>query len=199
MRLPIFAATAALLIAASAGCSGSKQNPAPYGTGDPSLAAINVNGGPLDPFLTDGNSVRSALATLTPKYHPLRITNISARNVGGLIVDVVEPVHRDKVVRFFIQPDGKTVGPIPVKLVVAGAVATPAVIAQLAFDPNIIAFDRLNAAARDAIARSKLKDGRISQWGLGGAKKHVYIVIDAFPMRRALLYDHQLRFVRVVQ
>lgn len=199
MRVHTLTATAALLVAALAACSGSKQNPAPYGTGDPNLAAINPYGGPIDPFLTNGDAVRKALATLPARYSPVRLTSISAQNGGGLIADVVEPVRADKVVRYIFQSSGKTLGPIPVKLVIAGAVATRADIAGLAFDPNTIAFSRLADGVRDAIARSKLQNGRISQWGLGGAKKHVYMIIDAVPLRRALLYDHQFRFVRTVE
>ena len=201
MRVYSLAAGALVLAGALAACSGSKQNqnPAPYGTGDPTLAQANPNGGPLDPFLTDGDAVRRALATLAPHYAPLRLTSISAQSSSGLILDVVDPARRDKVVRYILFPGGKTFGPIPVKLVVAGAVATPADIARLEFDPNTIAFGRLASAVRDAIAHSKLSDGRVSQWGLGGAKKHVYIIIDAMPERRAVLYDRQLRFVRVFE
>jgi hypothetical protein len=203
MRVHSIAAGAVVLVAALAACSGSKQNqnqnPAPYGTGDPTLTAINVNGGPINPFLTDGNAVRRAIATVAPHYAPLRLTSISAVSGAGLVLDVVEPIRRDKVVRYMFSPNGKTLGPIRVKLVVAGAVATPADIAALAFDPNTIAFERLAPAVRDAIARSKLQDGRISQWGLGGAKKHIYMVIDAVPLRRFVLYDHHLRFVRTVE
>lgn len=201
MRVHSLAAAAAILVAALGACSGSKQsqNAAPYGTGDPMLAQVNPYGGPLDPFLTDGNAVRKALSRLAARYAPLRLTSISAVAGHGLTIDVVEPIRSDKVVRYMIFPTGKTLGPIPVKLVVGGGVATPADISTLAFDPNTIAFERLKPAVRDAIARSKLQDGRISQWGLGGAKKHVYMIIDAIPLRRAVLYDHQLRFVRVME
>jgi len=201
MRVHVLAAAAAMLVAAIVGCSGSKerQNPAPYGTGDPALAEVNPYGGPLDPFLTDGGAVRKALATLPARYAPLRLTSISATEGRGLTIDVVEPIRHDKVVRYMILPTGKTFGPIPVKLVIANKVATPADIAQLEFDPKAIAFERLTPAVREAITRSKLQDGRISQWGLGGAKKHVYMIIDAIPLRRAVLFDHRLHFVRVVQ
>jgi hypothetical protein len=199
MRVHSLSVSAAIFAAALVACSGSKENPAPYGTGDPTLAAVNPYGVALNPFLTDGNAVRRALATLAPRYVPFRITSIAATSGGGLTVDVVTPVRRDKVVRYILLPTGKTYGPIPVKLVVSGAIATAADIAQLAFDPNTIAFGRLTPAVRDAIARSKLQKGRISQWGLGGAKKHIYMIIDAMPLRHAVLYDHQLRFVRIAE
>jgi hypothetical protein len=199
MRVHSLSATAAILAAALVACSGSKQSPAPYGTGDPTLAEVNPYGGPVDPFLTDGDAVRKVLATLAPHYAPFRITSITATSGGGLTLDVVEPIRRDKVVRYIFIATGKTFGPIPVKLEVGGAIATPADIARLAFDPKTIAFNRLTSAVRDAIARSKLQHGRISQWGLGGAKKHIYMIIDAVPLRRAVLYDHQLRFVRIAE
>ena len=199
MRVHSLSATAAILAAALVACSGAKQSPAPYGTGDPTLAEVNPYGGPVDLFLTDGDAVRKVLATLAPRYAPFRITSITATSGGGLTLDVVEPIRRDKVVRYIFIATGKTFGPIPVKLEVAGAIATPADIARLAFDPKTIAFNRLTSAVRDAIARSKLQHGRISQWGLGGAKKHIYMIIDAVPLRRAVLYDHQLRFVRIAE
>jgi|HubBroStandDraft_6_1064221.scaffolds.fasta_scaffold665332_2 hypothetical protein len=39
---------------ALAACSGSSAGHNSYGSGDPSLAAPNLGGGPIDPFLTDG-------------------------------------------------------------------------------------------------------------------------------------------------
>jgi hypothetical protein len=201
MRIHVVAAAAAFVVAGLAACSGSKQaQTAPYGTGDPALAAMNPFGGPIDPFLTDGDSVQRALHTVAAHYHePLRLTSISAHSNGALIVDVQLETNRGKVVRYIIAQDGKTLGPIPVKLLVMGTPATPKDVALLVFDPNTIAFARLNAAARDAIKRSKLPDGRVSQWGLGGAKKHVYVIVEATGgKRRIILLDHGLGFVKMI-
>jgi hypothetical protein len=200
MRIHVVAAAAAFVVAGLAACSGSKQaEPTPYGTGDPKLAAMNPYGGPVDVFLTDGAAVQRALHTVAAHYHePLRLTSISAHASGALIVDVQLQTNRGKVVRYIISQDGKTLGPIPVKLLIMGVPATLKDVAILAFDPNTIAFARLNAAARDAIARSKLKGGHVSQWGLGGAKKHVYVIVEATGgAHRILLLDHQLHFVKM--
>lgn len=200
MRKLVVAAVAAFVVAGSAACSSSKQaQTAPYGTGDPALAAMNPYGGPVDVFLTDGGAVQRALHTVAAHYRqPLRLTSISAHASGALIVDVQLQTNHGKVVRYIVSQDGKTLGPIPVKLLIMGVPATPKDVAILAFDPNTIAFARLNTAARDAIARSKLKDGRVSQWGLGGAKKHVYVIVEATGgAHKILLLDHQLRFVKM--
>ena len=201
MRILIVAAFAAFVVAGSVACSGSKQaqTTAPSGTGDPALAAMNPYGGPVDVFLTDGGAVQRALHTVAAHYHePLRLTSISAHANGALIVDVQLQSNRGKVVRYIISQDGKSLGPIPVKLLIMGVPATPKDVAVLAFDPNTIAFARLNAAARDALARSKLKDGRVNQWGLGGAKKHVYVIVEATGgAHKILLLDHHLQFVKM--
>jgi hypothetical protein len=79
----------ALLLAA---CSGSAGRGSSYASGDPNLAAANPGGGPIDPFLTNGDAVLSALDAITARSgRPLRVTSISADQMNGLMVDVQEP------------------------------------------------------------------------------------------------------------
>lgn len=200
MRPYAFAALVALLAIAAA-CSGGKAgSPAPYGTGNPQLAAANPYGGPSDPFLTDGNAVLQALDTIGRRYRaPLRLTSISAHAAGGLILDVQKPVDKGHVERYIVSPDGKVLGPIPVKLVVNGGLATRHDIDILLFDPKTIAFTRLEAAARDAIARAKLGDARLYQWGLGGGKKKIYMIVQSLTDHRVMLLDRQLHIVGETQ
>ena len=189
---------ATILAIGAIACSGSKSGQ-PYGAGDPALAAANPAGGPIDPFLTNGDAVVQALHDVTSRYPaPLRLTSISAHISEGLIFDVVLPTDRAHVVRYIVAPTGKTLGPIAVNLLIGGRPATASDIAILAFDPATLAFARLTSAIRDAIAQSKLPDARVIQWGLGGANKHVYVIVNAPSGRRVALFDHQLRFVRML-
>jgi hypothetical protein len=91
------------------------------------------------------------------------------------------------------------VGPIPVKLTINGALATTADIEQLVFDPATIPFARLAQAARDAINRSKLTNGRVMQWGSDGPDKKIFMIVLTQSDRRTVLLDHQLHVVRVMQ
>lgn len=169
----------------------------PYGTGNPNLAQPNPGGGPVDPFLTDGNAVLQAIHDVQSHYtQPIRVTSISA-HAEGLILDVVLPTDRARVVRYIIPPNGKIIGPIPVKLVVNGRVANASDVASLAFDPTTLPFARLEPALRDAVAHSKIDDARIFQWGLGGANKDVYVIVDGPVVRRVAFFNHQLRFLRM--
>jgi len=196
MRLHAVVTLVALLAAMTACTGGKAGSPAPYGTGDPELAAANPYGGPSDPFLTDGNAVLRALDTIGQRYStPLRLTSISAHANGGLILDVQKPADKGHVERYIVSPDGKVLGPIPVKLVVNGGLATRRDIDVLLFDPKTIAFTRLDAAARDAIAHAKLGDARVYQWGLGGAKKKIYMIVESLTDHRIILLDRQLNIV----
>lgn len=198
MRKRFLRLSVVVLVTALAACSGSKSaSPAPYGTGDPALAAPGPYGSASDPFLTDGNAVLAALHDIQSHYPtPIRLTSISAHVVQGLIVDVIVSTDRARVVRYIVAPNGKTLGPIPVNLLVAGKPATPADVALLSFAPSSLALANLTPAVRDAIARSKIAGARISQWGLGGANKDVYVVLDGPNQQRILFLDHQLHFLR---
>lgn len=196
MRQYAFVALVALLAAVTA-CSGGKTgSPAPYGTGDPQVAAANPYGGPTNPFLTDGNAVLRALDTIGQRYPtPLRLTSISAQAAVGLTLDVQKPADKGHVERYIVSPGGKIMGPIPVKLVVNGGLATRKDVDELLFDPKTISFTHLDAAARDAIARAKLGDARVYQWGLGGAKRNIYMVVESLSDHRIALLDWQFHFV----
>src|SRR5579871_3632071 len=97
---------ATLLIAFGlAACSGSSRGGS-YGSGDPSLAAPNPAGGPIDPFLTDGQAVLRALdAVASRSGTPLRVTEIGADGVNGLTLDVQEPKNHVNVDRYVVAAD----------------------------------------------------------------------------------------------
>src|SRR5579871_2721723 len=98
---------ATLLIAFGlAACSGSSRGGSSYGSGDPSLAAPNPAGGPIDPFLTDGQAVLRALdAVASRSGTPLRVTEIGADGVNGLTLDVQEPKNHVNVDRYVVAAD----------------------------------------------------------------------------------------------
>ena len=101
-----------------AACSGSSGGGSSYGTGDPNLAAANPGGGPIDPFLTDGQAVLRALDAVGVRSgRPLRVTSMNADRINGLTVDVQEPAHRVNVDQYKVAPDGALSGPTPVRLV----------------------------------------------------------------------------------
>lgn len=52
---------------ALAACSGSSTGRNSHGSGDPSLAAPNLGGGPIDPFLTDGQAVLRAFDAIAAR------------------------------------------------------------------------------------------------------------------------------------
>jgi hypothetical protein len=200
MRILRFAASAAVIVAVLAACSGSKSgDTSSFGTGDPKLAAASP-GGTVSPFLTDGAAVQRALGIVQTKYGgTLRLTSIGAHAMGGLTLDVQPPKNPSRIERYLIPASGSMVGPIPVKLIINGAPATTAIIEQLVFDPATISFARLAPAVREAINRSKLTDGRVNQWGLDGAHKKIYMIVVTQSDHRTVLLDNQLHVVQVMQ
>jgi hypothetical protein len=161
---------AVALLSAVAACSGSSTAHGSYGSGDPNLAASNLGGGPIDPFLTDGNAVLQALDVIAQHSgRPMRVTSLSADRINGLMVDVQEPAHPINVDHFVVAPDGTLTGPTPVKLMsMDGGPITVAKVNERAFDPKAIAFARLTQTAREAIAKSGYPDARVTEWELGG-------------------------------
>src|SRR5580700_12330812 len=155
---------------ALAACSGHSGQSNSYGSGDPNLAAPNPGGGPIDPFLTDGIAVLHALDAIAARSgEPLRVTEISADGVNGLMVDVQEPAHHINVDHYVVAPDGTLTGPTPVKLVsLDGGPITVATVDQRAFNPKAIDFARLAHTAREAIAKSNYSDARVTEWELDG-------------------------------
>jgi hypothetical protein len=192
---------AALFIASTlAACSGSRGGSS-YGSGDPSLAAPNPGGGPIDPFLTDGQAVLRALdAVASRSGRPMRITEISADGVNGLMVDVQEPKAHVNVDHYVVAADGSISGPTPVKLMsLDGGPITAASVDRRAFDPKAIAFGSLTQTAREAIKRSNYPDARVSQWeidGLGPDDRR-YIYLESARARPAAAVTPSLKIVRM--
>ena len=167
----------ALLVAACSGKAGGGS----YGSGDPALAAANPGGGPIDPFLTDGQAVLHALDAIAERSgKPLRVTSLNADRMNGLSVEVQEPKNHVNVDRFVVAPDGTMSGPTPVRLMSlnGGAISARDVDAQ-AFDPQKIGFARLTQTARAAIAKSGFSDARVSEWEIAGIgrddKRYIYL------------------------
>jgi hypothetical protein len=188
----------ALSILAVAACASHSSN-SDYGTGDPSLAAPNPGGGPIDPFLTNGHAVLRALDAIAEQSgRPLRITSISADEMNGLMVDVQEPQHHINVDHYVVAPDGTLAGPTPVKLMsLGGGPITVATVDQQAFDPDAIAFARLTQTARAAIAKSNYPDARVKEWefsGLGPDSRQ-YMYLESSRARPVAVIDPQLRIV----
>jgi hypothetical protein len=163
------------LIAASAALSLA----GPYGPGDPALAAPNPLGGPIDPFLTDGQAVLHALdAIAQTSGRPLRVTQISANQGEGLSVDVQEPAHHVNVDRYVVSPDGTISRPVPVQVdpqawdshASTTTAVTAAVVDRQAFDPTALGFARLTKTAREAIAKSGFADARVTFWQFRGVR-----------------------------
>jgi hypothetical protein len=161
---------AVALLSAVAACSGSSSAHGSYGSGDPNLAASNLGGGPIDPFLTDGNAVLQALDAIAQHSgRPMRVTSLSADRINGLMVDVQEPAHPINIDHYVVAADGTLTGPTPVKLMsMDGGPITVAKVNERAFDPKAIAFARLTQTAREAIAKSGYPDARVTEWELGG-------------------------------
>jgi hypothetical protein len=190
--------TFALLVPALAACSGHSSAPS-YGSGDPTLAAPNPGGGPIDPFLTNGQAVLQALDAIAQSSgRPLRITSISADEMNGLMVDVQEPKHHINVDHYVVAPDGTLSGPTPVKLMsLGGGAITASTVDQQAFDPNAIAFARLTQTARAAIAKSNYPDARVKEWefsGLGPDSRQ-YMYLESARARPVAVITPQLRIV----
>ncbi|HYL26735.1 MAG TPA: hypothetical protein VEW74_02810 [Candidatus Nitrosotalea sp.] len=194
----VLTACAALLLAA---CSGSSSGRGSYGTGDPNLAAANPGGGPIDPFLTNGQAVIAALdAVARHSGTPMRVTTISADSVNGLMVDVQEPAHHINVDHYVVALDGTMSGPAPVKLMsLNGGPITAATVDARAFDPKAIAFGNLTATVKEAIAKSNYSDARVSQWEIDGIgpDDRRFIYLESARARPAAEVTPQLKIVRI--
>ncbi len=190
---------AVALTLAFAGCSGSSGGGSAYGEGDASLAAPNLGGGPIDPFLANGQAVLSALDAIAQKSGtPMRVTSMNADRTNGLTVDVQQPANHVNVDEYVVAPDGKLSGPIPVKLsAMHGGPVTAADVDAQAFDPKKIAFARLAQTAKEAIVKSKFSDARVSEWEINGlgpdARKYIYL--DAARGRPVAVVNNDLKIV----
>ena len=175
-----YAASVAFLSLALPACSAAPRGGS-YGTGDPALAVANPGGGAIDPFLVDGNAVMHALDAISERSgKPLRVTSLNADRINGLTVDVQEPLHHVNVDRYVVQIDGTLKGPDPVKLMsLDGGPITAASVDRQVFDPAKIGFEHLTQTAKDAIARSRYDDSRVSEWEIDGTgrddKRYVYL------------------------
>jgi hypothetical protein len=198
LRIQHVAAAVALALA---GCSGSSGGSSSYVAGDPNLAAPNLGGGPIDPFLANGQAVLGALDAIAAKSGtPMRVTSMNADRTNGLTVDVQEPANHVNVDEYVVAPDGKLSGPIPVKLsAMHGGPVTAADVDEQAFDPKKIAFARLAQTAKEAIAKSNFSDARVSEWEIDGlgpdARKYIYL--DAARGRPVAVVDNDLKIVKI--
>jgi hypothetical protein len=196
--------TAVLVAAVALGwtaCSGSSSGHGSYGSGDPSLAAPNPGGGPIDPFLTDGEAVLHALNAIAQHSgRPMRVTSISADRVNGLMVDVQQPARHINVDRYVVAADGMLTGPTPVKLMsLDGGPITAAKVDARAFDPNAIAFANLTRTAREAIAKSNYPDARVTEWEIAGIgpDDRRFIYLESARARPSAEINAQLKIVRM--
>lgn len=175
-----FGTAAVFLALGLAGCSGASGGSS-YGTGDPNLAATNPGGGPISPFLADGQAVSRAFDAIEARSgKPLRVTSITSDRMNGLMVDVQEPKSRINVDQYTTSPGGTLGGPTPVKLMsLTGGQITVADVDRRAFDPRAVGFERLTATAREAIAKSKYADARVSEWDFAGVgpddRRYLYL------------------------
>jgi hypothetical protein len=198
LRTHLVAAAVALALA---GCSGSSCGGSSYPAGDPNLAAPNLGGGPIDPFLANGQAVLTALDAIAAKSGtPMRVTSMNADRTNGLTVDVQQPSNHVNVDEYVVAPDGKLSGPIPVKLsAMHGGPVTAADVDAQAFDPKKIAFARLAQTAKEAIAKSNFTDARVSEWEFNGlgpdARKYIYL--DAARGRPVAVVNDDLKIVNV--
>jgi hypothetical protein len=184
-----------------AACSGSSTGRNSYGSGDPNLAAPNLGGGPIDPFLTDGHAVLRAFdAIAAHSGRPMRVISLSADRVNGLMVDVQEPKNHINVDHYLVAPDGTLSGPTPVKMMsMDSGPITAAKIDQEAFDPKAIAFARLTQTARDAIALSKYPDARVTEWEFSGTgpDDREFIYLESSRARPVAVVNSQLKILRM--
>ena len=180
-------------------CSGGSSARGAYGSGDASLAAANPGGGPIVPFLTDGNAVLRALDAIAGRSgRPLRVTSISADWMNGLMVNVQEPAHHMNVDRYVVTADGSLNGPTPVKLMsLDGGPITAAKVDARAFDPAAVAFANLARTARQAIAKSGYADARVTEWDIEGLAPddRRYIYLESERARAAAAVNPQLKIV----
>ncbi|HEX3370029.1 MAG TPA: hypothetical protein VHS56_10680 [Candidatus Cybelea sp.] len=190
-----------ILALALVSCSGSSGGHGAYGSGDPKLAAPNPGGGPIDPFLTDGQAVLQALGAIaTRSGTPLRVTSIDADRMNGLSVDVQEPKHHINVDRYVVAPDGTLTGPTPVKLMsIGGGPITAASVDARAFSPEAIEFARLTQTARAAIAKSNYPDARVIEWEFGGigSDDRQYIYLESARARPVAVVNSHLKILRM--
>jgi hypothetical protein len=198
LRTHLVAAAVALALA---GCSGSSGGGSSYPAGDPNLAAPNLGGAPIDPFLANGNAVLSALDAIAAKSgKPMRVTSMNADRTNGLTVDVQQPANHVNVDEYVVAPDGNLSGPVPVKLsAMHGGPVTAADVDAQAFDPKKIAFARLAQTAKEAIAKSNFPDARVSEWEIDGlgpdARKYIYL--DAARGRPVAVVNNDLKIVDI--
>jgi hypothetical protein len=201
LRCAAAAVSGALVAFALAACSGSSAGHGSYGSGDASLAASNLGGGQIDPFLSDGKAVLQALDAIERHSgRPLRITSISADRINGLMVDVQEPAHHINVDHYVVAPDGTLSGPTPVKLMsLDGGPITVASVDLRAFNPKAIPFARLAQTERTAISKSGYRDARVTQWELDGmgADDRRFIYLESPRARPSAEVDQQLKIVRI--
>ncbi len=131
---------------------------------------------------------------------PLRITEISADGVNGLMLDVQEPKRHINVDRYVVSADGSISGPTPVKLMsLDGGPITVASVDRRAFDPKAIAFAALAQTDREAIRRSNYPDARVTQWeidGLGPDDRR-YIYLESARARPTAAVSPGLKIVRL--
>jgi hypothetical protein len=198
MKNALIVVTLALALAA---CSGSSSARGSYGAGDPNLAAPNPGGGPIDPFLTDGQAVLRALDAIAARSgRPMRVISLSADGMNGLMVDVQQPKNHIDVDHYVVAPDGTLSGPTPAKLMsMDSGPITAAKVDQEAFDPRAIAFARLTQTARAAIAESKYPDARVTQWEFGGIgpDDRQFIYLESSRARPVAVVNSQLRILRM--
>ncbi len=202
MRLMSAAVVTGFAALAVSACSGSSSgHGGSYGPGDPSLAAANPGGGPIDPFLSDGTAVLRALDAIEAHSgRPLRITSISADQTNGLMVDVQEPAKHVNVDRYVMAPDGTLSGPTPEKLMsLNGGPITTSDVDARAFDPKAIAFARLTPTIREAIAKSNYADARVIEWEFGGIgpDDRKYIYFESARARPVAVVTPQLKILRM--
>ena len=190
---------AAILFAlVASACSGSSGGSS-YGSGDAALAASNPGGGPISPFLADGQAVLRAFDAVEARSgKPLRVTSITSDRMNGLMVDVQDPKNPINVDQYTISPSGTLSGPAPVKLMsLTGGPVTAADVKSRAFDPRAVGFARLADAAREGITRSKYADARVSEWDFAGIgpDDRRYMYFDSARARPVAVLSPQLTVV----
>jgi len=135
--------------------------------GDPSLAAAPPGGqGAPNPFLTDGDAVKMAIAAVKKHINgPLRTLEINVLySTQQITLEVQDPKNHENVDAYVVDPTFQVQGPSPVQL--TGATVTPAVIDANVFDPLTVDFSKLRAFAQAVVVRSKQPDMRVQVWTL---------------------------------
>lgn len=195
MRLAAFGILCLVGVTACSGASSRSGYPA----GDPSLAAASPGGGPIVPFLANGDAVVQALDAIAGRSgKPLRVTSISTDRTNGLMVNVQEPANHMNVDRYVVTADGTLQGPTPVKLMsLDGGPITAAKVDARAFDPKAVAFANLTSTVRAAIAKSGYADARVTEWDIEGIgpDDRRYIYLESARARAAAAVNPQLKIV----